>query len=117
MSELGWLLFERVLFPAAISSLIAAAPFFGILLDAPILGAYLKSKILSLIKGFYDAGVVTIKVEMLDKLAEDAKRGYEPMIQMLREAQTKEFLSEEEELEYEKRLKDAVRSHPSVVRG
>lgn len=117
MSQLTWLLFSNVLLPWALSAVGAAFPPFAFILNIPIFGSWLRGKIEAVCKKLFDAGVVTVKTEILDKLEADAKRGYEPMIELLREAQNKEFLSEEEELEYEERLKDSVRNHPSVVNG
>lgn len=114
MSQLTWLLIENVLLPAAFA---AMGGWMNVLFSIPILGPWLKGKIVGLIKGFYDKGVISLKVSILDGLDEKAKKGYEPMIELLREAQNKEFLSEEEELEYEKHLKEMVQNHPGVVNG
>lgn len=117
MSELAWLLFENVLFPWALGAVSAAFAPFAFILGIPVFGPWLRGKILAVLRKLFDHGVLAVKWEVLDRLSEDAKRGYQPWIDKLKEAQTKEFLSEEEELEYEKRLKDAVRNHPSVVNG
>lgn len=117
MSELSWLLFERVLFPWALGAVASAFAPFGFIMGLPIIGPYLRGKILAVLKKLFDRGVISVKWEILDALEESAKKNYQPMITMLKEAQTREFLSEEEELEYEKRLKDAVRNHPDIVHG
>lgn len=117
MSQLLWLLISKVLLPAELTALGAAFPPFGFLINLPILGPYLRGKIEELLKTLFDKGVVTVKWKVIDKLAEEAKKGYEPMIAMLREAQGKEFLSEEEEREYEKHLLESVRNHAGIVHG
>lgn len=117
LSELVWTLFSNVVFPWALGVVSAAFAPFGFVMALPIIGPYLRSKFLAVLKKLYDKGVITLKWELLDSLDEKAKKGYEPMIAMLKEAQTREFLSEEEEQEYEKRLKDMVRNHPGVVNG
>ena len=117
MSELAWLLFEKVAFPWALGAVSAAFAPFAFILGLPVIGPYLRGKLLAVLRKLFDAGVVTVKWEWLDSLDAKAKAGYEPWIAKLREAQTKEFLSEEEELEYEKALKEMVKNHPSVVNG
>lgn len=117
MSDLLWTLFANVLFPLALGAVSSTFPPFGFIMGIPILGPYLRSKMLDVLKKLFDNGVITVKWEFLDGLDAKAKEGYEPMIAMLKEAQNKEFLSEEEELEYEKRLKDMVRNYPGLVHG
>lgn len=117
MSDLAWLLFERVLFPWALGAVSTAFAPFAFILGIPIIGPWLRDKILEIFKKLFDKGVISVKWEILDGLEERAKKNYEPMIALLREAQTKEFLSEEEELEYEKHLKNSVRNWPGVVNG
>lgn len=117
MSDLIWTLFSNVLFPWALGAVSAAFAPFGFIMGLPLIGPYLRSKMLAVLKKLFDKGVITVKWEIFDKIDAKAKAGYEPMIAMLKEAQNKEFLSEEEEAEYEKRLKDMVRNHTGVVHG
>ena len=117
MSQLIWLLLSKVMLPAGLAELGALFPPFAFLLGIPIIGPYIRGKIEDLIKSLFDKGVFNIKAEMLDHYSAEAKKGYEPMIEMLREAQNKEFLSEEEEQAYEEALKKSVQNHPSVVHG
>ena len=117
MSELAWFLFENVAFPFALGAVASAFAPFAFVLGIPVLGPWLRGKILAVLKKLFDMGVITVKWEVLDKLDAKAKAGYEPWIAKLKEAQTKEFMSEEEELEYERALKEMVRNHSGVVHG
>lgn len=115
LSQITWTLLEKVLLPAAFLAVGGGALSF--VFSIPLIGPWLRDKIISTFKLLYDWGVIELKVAALDRLDAKAKEGYEPMIEMLREAQTREFLDEEEEAEFEKRLKEMVRNHPSVVNG
>lgn len=115
LSQLTWLLFANVLLPSALGWAAAAFPPFAFILGLPVVGPYIKDKIEAVCKKLFDQGVITVKWEVLDAVADHAKKGYEPQIALLKEAQTREFLSEEEEQEYEKRLKDGISNHPGIV--
>lgn len=122
MAELIYTLFMNVLLPSVVSRVAAVVPFFGTVTAVvgwftgiPVIGPWLLSVAENFVRELIKEGVINIKWEVLDKLSSSAKRGYEPMIAMLREAQTREFLSEEEEAEYERRLKEVVRNRPGVV--
>lgn len=67
-------------------------------------GARIASKLI-------DRGVLKIKTSLIDLLSSESKQKYAPVIELLLEAQSKDALTEEEELEYEKRLKAVVRGN------
>ena len=88
---------------------------FGSLLGIPFVGSFITWVADKVVAKLLEKGIIVLKVEIIDQLSNEAKVKYAPMITLLREWQAQNELTEEQEAEYEKRLKEAVRNRPGVV--
>lgn len=90
---------------------------FGGVMGIPVVGSLINWVAKILVGYLLDKGIIEFKEVLIDVLSEKAKRDYAPQIAILREAQHRPSMTPEEEAEYEKRLQEIVRNHPSVVNG
>jgi hypothetical protein len=88
---------------------------FGSLLGVPFLGNFITWISEKVVLKLLEKGIIVLKVEIIDQLSNEAKVKYAPMITVLRESQTQDELTPEQEAEYERRLKEVVRNRPGVV--
>ncbi len=90
---------------------------FGGVMRIPLVGNFIEWIADRLVGKLIDSGIVEFKEVMIDYLSDKAKKEYEPMIQVLRDAQYRDSMTPEEEAEYEKRLQNVVKNRPSIVNG
>lgn len=108
---------DNVILPFLLASAGTAVPFFGLLLQIPIIGPSIKRGIQFMVDQMYDKGVITLKTNLIGILSDAAVEKYKPEITILQEAQAHQFLTPEQDAEYARRLQDAVKNRPGVVNG
>lgn len=90
---------------------------FGGVMRIPILGDFIEWVANRVMGTLIDKGIIEFKEVMIDYLSDKAKKEYAPMISMLREAQNRDSMTEEELADYEKRLQNIVKNRPGLVNG
>lgn len=86
-------------------------------MGVPVVGSIINWVARKLVSGLLDKGIIEFKDVMLDYLGAKAREAYAPQIAILREAQNRDSMTEEEEREFEKRLQEVVKHRPGIVRG
>lgn len=108
-------IFTGAVIPALLAAVSVQFPLVGIVLKIPVIGDGIRKVIDWGVGWLIDKRVIEVKVGLIDTLSEKAKRDYAPMIEMLKEAQSKPSLTPEEEAEYAKRLQNIVKNRPGIV--
>ncbi len=110
-------LLDKVALPAAFTAAGVAIPFFGFLMAIPIVGTAIRAGIQHILDGLFDKGVIEVKVNLLDYLDVRAKAEYAPEIKIIRDAQSQDSLTPEQEAEYDEKLNNLLKSRPGIVNG
>lgn len=110
-------LLDNAVLPVALAAAGTAVPLFGILLRIPILGSIIKQGIQKLLDDLYDKGVIGVKIELLDHASVKANAEYAPQVAIIREAQSQDELTPEQEAEYAKKLDKLIGHRPGIVNG
>ncbi len=110
-------LFDNAVLPAALTAAGVAFPLLGALLAVPVIGNWFRKIVQWFFDYFIDKGVIVLKEGLLDTLNEKAKVDYAPQIQILRDAQSQDELTPEQEKEYAEKLDKLIRHRPDIVNG
>jgi len=104
--------------PIIIAALAASGPIgagISSALKIPIVGKFLTMAINWLVDKLIVAGVVTVKIGIIDYLSAAALVKYAPQIKILKDAQSQDSLTPEQEAAYEKALQNVVQNHGGVA--
>jgi len=110
-------LLTNLAIPAALTATGIAVPLFGAMLKLPVIGPWINKVIVTFMGKLFDFGVIEVKDTILAKFEKEATEKYAPQVALLREYQSQESMTEEQEREYEKRLNDLAKSRPDIVNG
>jgi len=86
-------------------------------MGVPFIGAFINWVAKKIVSDLLDRGIIEFKDVMLDYLGDEARKAYAPQVVILREAQNRDSMTEEEQREFEKRLQEVVKHRPGIVRG
>jgi hypothetical protein len=104
--------------PIIIAALAVSGPIgagIAAVLKIPIVGAFLTRAINWLVDKLIVAGVITVKIGILEYLSIAAKAKYALQITALLAAQSQDSLTPEQEAAYESALQGIVQNHPGTV--
>lgn len=108
-------IFDDVGEPILIAALNLVIPGISVIFNIPIVGSILSWALKLGVDRLIAAGVIEVKLGILDFMSAEAKIKYAAQVAILNQIQSHDSMTPEEEAAYEKALQGLVQNHHGVV--